>query len=97
MKQVVLNYPIKYVTPDYFDGDKYYGFESPSGGKGFLVQGARHKTYTVFAENGFTHSNKFPLLTDIDDAKHLLRVAIDNRFEVFEFDTSKELFKWLAE
>ena len=98
MKQVQLTAPPLNITSiDEVLAKKYYGAKSKEGSTGFISQTEyMGGLYILIASRGLTYRNSWNLL-----CSHHLGTAIKNllkqEFEVYEFDTPKELYTWLAE
>lgn len=98
MKKVILEQPeVAVIELSNVNKDKYYGIIQ-GGAKGFVTrkdydQGVYYPLVCESVTNGNTwniHINT--------ELKGLVRNLISNTsFTVYEFDTSKELFSWLAE
>jgi len=80
------------------DSDKFYGFvQNHTNLKGFISRISYCSgDYQAKAITDLTEGNSWPIHT-----RSNLKDAIDNllnkNFTVYQFDTSKELFTWLAE
>lgn len=80
--------------------DKYYGIEETERPlKGFLVRKEyRHPLgYKVMCVDNITEGNSFPFLYSetLEEFKRKI-IKEDPLFVAYEFQTSKELFEWLA-
>jgi len=103
MRQVIINEPIKKIVPYTSCAiDKYYGvlnYSFRETQKGFICStGYKNNTYRVVAIYGMTHFNGWSQF-DGTGLQNIISAVIrsDAKFEVFEFDTPQELFKWLSE
>ena len=97
MKKVILNESqVATIVLDDVTSDKYYGAQIRDR-KGFISrQGYGQGDFRLYAVDSVTVGNAwsffdFPILSTV------ISRILDANNNVFEFDTAKELFKWLAE
>jgi len=104
MKTVVLKQETNIVEASNVDDNKYYGTvkkASPEG-KGFIVRtlygdSNGRSTYKLMSINYFTKGNSFESFDGYSLFGLIKELLKNNSFDIYEFDTPKELFKWLAE
>lgn len=103
MKKVILTKPESQVTEvKDVSFNKYYGM-TYYGGKAFLTtkefatreEGA---TFIWLCRDFVNHNNKICLADGYSSVQEAIEYAIQNKMasEVYEFNTDRELFKWLA-
>ena len=97
MKKVVLEKE-ETVELTNVDPRKYYGVLRSCGSKGFITRrNYREGLYSAYCCEGVTRANSWNL-QDSDTLDSVIKKLIDILyFKVYEFDTAKELFTWLAE
>ena len=100
MIQIVKKLPsinnIRVFDAESISESKYYGVlvNKNKMAKGFIVNIGLG--FVVFCEMRITDGNRFASFVDPNLA-HLTRQILDSGAELFEFETSKELFKWISE
>jgi hypothetical protein len=104
MKTVVLNQDTNIVEVCNVDDYKYYGTVKKASPKekGFIVRtlyGASNgrSTYKLMSINYFTKGNSFELFDGYSLPGLIKELLKNNSFDIYEFDTPQELFRWLAE
>lgn len=100
MKQVIDNKPNDVVELSYVTPKKFYGVANRVGrAVGFISRLNIEKGYVVFNSDGLTDGNWNPAIYAhyAQELTGLIAILIANNYEVYEFDTSKELYGWLAE
>ncbi len=96
MKQVKVTPPVPTITPNDVVISKYYGIKSPCDSRGFITrQNYDSDNFIVLALKGITNGNCWGWFSN--DLKELVKTLVLNDFEVYEFDTYQELFRWLSE
>ena len=99
MKKVVLELPkSKVAKVENCSNIGYYGIK-PSGqsDKGFIARKNYNRgPYHTCVGRSLTNGNTWGDYSD-SDLKNLISELIKASFEVYEFDTHQELFKWLSE
>lgn len=96
MKKVVIKQELKEVSVSNLSTDKYYGIKEVS--KGFISQSDYDSNrFIVLCVMGITLGNSWGSYSNCRSLKTLTEKLISDGFEVYEFDTYKELFKWLSE
>jgi hypothetical protein len=99
MKKVILEKPeVAVVELSNVSNEKYYGVSPDYDKKGFITKTDFNLgKYTVLSQRLLTKGNGWDSF-DSQDLKTIIKKLISNTlFTVYEFDTSKELFTWLAE
>lgn len=77
--------------------NKYYGVKQLSS-KGFIVREDYDKgNYKAYCANKLTNGNAWWIEKPTDSFVKFVDELVEKKYEVFEFDTSQELFKWLSE
>ena len=95
--QVINEVRIPTLHPTDARSDKYYGVIYKYGGdKGFISALEYKDKFTIFCATSLTEGNCFGGFENCTNLQKLCEQAQDN-FTIFQFDTYKELFKWLAE
>jgi hypothetical protein len=101
MKRVikVVESMVQAIVPD---TNKYYGIKLCSGGreKCFVTRdGYRCKEYRLLCPDEITEGNSVNFISEDKKNLYCLLNAVlqSNCGKVYEFDTAKELFTWLAE
>lgn len=99
MKQVKLKVPHSEIVPiDSVSKDKYYGFKENIGEKGLIMQSIYGTgAFKLFASQSITQGNHYGSSGGLKTLKAAIDWLLMNEFEVYEFDTPKTLFAWLAE
>jgi hypothetical protein len=98
MKKVVIDQ--KEVPLDLISLKKYYGILFISGSKGFITRELYNQgKHIVFIIYELTNGNgpRIEDHVDYSDLSSVINDLIIRHAEVFEFDTPKQLMKWLAE
>ena len=97
MKTVILG-KITQVSVGNIDPQKYYGVLSCFIDKGFITQEQYCKgSFRVLAASDVTEGNHFCSFKESSDLTEFVKGIIERGEQVFEFDSCKELFAWLAE
>ena len=104
MKTVVLNQDTNIVEYKNVDDYKYYGAVKKAlpDGKGFIVRTVYgglngNKTYKLMSINYFTKGNSFESFDGYSLSGLIQELLKNGSFDIYEFDTPQELFRWLAE
>lgn len=97
MKKVISNRaPNIHVHSTDMSNDKYYGVLSPSGCRGFITREHYHKgLFIVRSASGLTHGNEFQY--NGSSLAELAESMMISCYNIFEFDTWRELFRWMME
>ena len=97
MKKVVIKIEASQTLLSKVSSEKYYGIVNKQGDKGLITrQDYESGDYLVYVADHITKGNGFGYRKS--NLKELLKVHVDSSmFQVYEFDTHKELFKWLSE
>lgn len=95
MKKVV-NEKEKEVAISACNVNKYYGFYSKNAScKGFIArEDFENGKFTAYCTEHITEGNNFDSTNTFEDC---LKMLVSRGFQVYEFDTYKQLFKWLSE
>jgi hypothetical protein len=97
MKQVVIEVPKNVVAADETIDSRFYGVDSGSS-KGFICR-SKYRTgpFTSFCGDNLTNGNTWSLDPEHSNSLQVaIKEYIRRGFSVFEFESYKELFKWLA-
>ena len=87
---------VKDINSDLLTTNKYYGIKAFDGQTGFISQeGYYTGKYIALCSNTLTHRNAWDLLAKPELSK-MIEGLLKRGFEVYEFDTPKELWSWLA-
>ena len=74
------------------------GLVSKQGKKSFVTRSDYDKgSFQVLCAYDFANGNGYSFLDNFSDKTDLVKEALNLKFEVFVFDSEKELFKWLSE
>lgn len=97
MKTVILG-EVTQVSCENADPQKYYGVLIRDIDKGFITQETYCKgNFRVLASYDLTEGNNYSNFTGAVTLAEFVKEIIQRGEQVFEFDSYKELFKWLAE
>ena len=98
MKQVILKKkPVDVVAVEDISSEKYYGIEESEGYKGFIAAKNYLGKPLVLAADSVTQGNGWSALDNKTTLKSCIITAINEGCQVYEFNTNKELFAWLAQ
>ena len=97
MRKVILNTETNVTALDNVNVNKYYGIETNSNGRGFITAQQYCGKYICVSRSGLTYCNGWHDFTGSDIKEVIKQQIIEHKFVVYEFDTYKELFRWLAE
>lgn len=76
---------------------KYYGVRDSVGDRGFITRSEYESgNYIVLCTPGVTEGNGYNVNTT-ESLSELITSLVNSKIKVYEFDTHKELFKWLSE
>jgi hypothetical protein len=96
MKEVVIRKISKQTEVSKVSESKYYGIED-RGDKAFITQSEYDSNnFILLATEALTLGNAYSTRCT-ENLEVLLTELINTGFVVYEFDTYKELFKWLSE
>jgi hypothetical protein len=97
MKRVINPFPTLCVSTHDVSISKYYGVKHHGGPKGFITSTGYRKSFYTFSEDKLTIGNGWG--REYSNLKELIGylLGVNLPFEVYEFDTAKEMFKWLAD
>ena len=85
------------INPSDVRSDKYYGMiHKYGGGKGFVSALPYKGKFIILCAIALTEGNCFSGFENCVTIQDAVTKA-QNMFTIFQFDTHKELFKWLAE
>lgn len=97
MKKVVIKKELKEVSIDLVSVEKYYGIEEFDN-KGFITQAQfESDKFITICTTEITKGNGWPSYNKCKNIHSLISRLIVDDITVYEFDTHKELFKWLSE
>lgn len=97
MKKVIIRKEEATVDVASVSGNKYYG-ATQLGAKGFIIRtGVNAGPYKILSNNHFTQGNGWSGDTAYNGLAATIREHIRIGGEVYEFETSKDLFTWLAQ
>ena len=104
MKEVLKKIEVVSVDISEVSVSKFYGAEKTTDGRKAFIIRSQHSEdgFVVISTKEMTDGNCYPSYagSTLKQAIVNLKAGSDNEFRVefrvFEFDTSKELFKWLA-
>jgi len=95
--QVIKQVQIPTLDPTDVRSDKYYGIIPKEGGdKGFVSASPYQGEFTILFVDSLTTGKSFAICESYATLKELC-TENQEHFTIFQFDTYKELFKWLAE
>lgn len=101
MKKVLKNIPtVDFVSCENVTSDKYYGVSDREGRRGFIAGNEFNGgCYKAFCCAYITKGNEWIWrdLREVTSLSSFIRILITDYLSVFEFDTHKELFQWLAD
>lgn len=98
MKKVVIKQVVAEVSIKDLSVKKYYGVKENLGIKGFITQSDFDTNrFVALCTDEVTRGNNWPAFDGCRSLKTLTEKLIKAKFEVYEFETYKELFKWLSE
>jgi hypothetical protein len=101
MKQVVTNLPVEFVATKDVSPEKCYGLLFYGGGKAFLLTKAYfnayipNKFYWLCADD-ITKCNRIGNTDGYPSLSEAIKAMVEFGYKVYEFDSDKELLKWLA-
>lgn len=96
MKKVVQSTPV--VTVDNVADNKFYGVLAKGDVKCFISRkDFNDGDFIVRSSRKLTQGNSYDSFNNNCLRTMITKLVEHENFEVFEFDTAKELFKWLAE
>lgn len=97
MKKVIIKVENELVEVSNVDEEKYYGMQGLHSNKGFVVQSQfKSGNFKILSSESFTYGNGWSDYENNNLISMFNRILKDNK-TIYEFDTSKELFKWLSE
>ena len=98
MKKVVIKEVVQEVSINNLSLDKYYGIKESPNWKGFITQSDYESNrFVTLCSEELTRGNGWEIHNNCRSLKTLIERLLKSNFEVYEFDTHKELFKWLSE
>jgi hypothetical protein len=98
MKEVItVKTKLKTIEASKVSPIKYYGVRDSVGDRGFITRSEYESgDYIVLCVEEVTEGNGY--YTDTTESlSELITSLVNLEFKVYEFDTYKELFKWLSE
>ena len=94
--QVINEVHIPTINPLNASSDKYYGvIHKYTSDKGFVSALPHNGKFIIFCAIDLTEGSRFSGFVNCVTIQDAVTKAQDN-FTIFQFDTYKELFKWLA-
>jgi hypothetical protein len=101
MKQVVINPPVESVATKDVSPEKCYGLLFYNGGKAFLLTKEYFNTYGPnkfywLCADDITKCNRIGNTDGYPSIPEAIELMIERGYKVYEFDSDKELLKWLA-
>ena len=101
MREVLKKVEVVSVDISEVSVSKFYGVDATSNGrKAFIVRSQQcTDKFVVISTHEMTDGNCYPskVGNSLKQTIENLKAGNDNAFRVFEFDTAKELFKWLSD
>lgn len=81
------------------DSDMFYGFiQNQTNSKGFITRANFcHGNFQMKSITDLTEGNSWPTHSRSNNLQDSINNLLNYNFTVYQFDTSKELFTWLAE
>jgi hypothetical protein len=98
MKEVItVKTKLKTIEASKVSPNKYYGVLDNAGDRGFITRSEYESgDYIVLCTYGVTAGNGYYAETT-ESLSELVTSLVNSEVKVYEFDTYKELFKWLSE